>query len=199
MRRSSLVGVAVLIAVTLGATATGTAFGSEAEPRTRHVVLRDRGFESFIGNANVAGVVHTTVTGFGRGVETGTPAPCTHPTPLAVCIDVVVQFRHDTLRWHDDGLLIAWTGAPFPGLVHIDGPPFPNVGAINRFREVVTITGGTGRFAGVTGHLTSTVSESLIIESNTATGFVKKSVHTVDVGTITLRERANDSHDSDDD
>jgi hypothetical protein len=193
MRFSRSVGVVVVIAVALGIASTGIAFGSDSE--SRHIVVRERGFESFVGTANVGGEVRAAVMHFGHGVETSTPAPCTHPSPLAICIDVVVHFRRDTLRWHDDGLLVAWTGPPLPGLVHLPGPPFPNVGAVNHFVDMLTITGGTGRFAGATGSLTSEQSESRIVVSDAATGFVKKSVHGIEVGTIRLREHADDSDD----
>jgi hypothetical protein len=193
MRISRVVGVVAVMAVGVGLTSGQTAFGSESG--TRRIVVRERGFESFVGDANVAGVVHATVTRFGRGVEAATSAPCVNPNPIAICIDVVVHFPHDTLRWHDEGVLFAWTGPAFPGIVHIPGPPFPNVGAINRFAEVVTITGGTGRFAGATGHLTSRLSESLIVQSDPATGFVKKRVNTVDVGTITLPDVPDHEHE----
>jgi hypothetical protein len=191
MRFSRLVGFLVVVAVVFGIVSTGSAFGSDSE--SRHIVVSDHGFESFVGNANVAGVVRASVTGFGRGVETSTLAPCPHPSPLAICIDVVLHFRHDTLHWHDDGLLVAWTGPPFPGLVHLPDPPFPNVGAVNRFSDVLTITGGTGRFAGATGQLASKQSWSRIVESDPVTGFVKKRVQSVSVGSITLQERAGDS------
>src|SRR5438105_15913966 len=90
---SRVVGVVAVMAVGGGITSGQTAFGSADE--TRPIVVRERGVESFVGNANVAGVVHATVTRFGRGVETSAPAPCVNPNPIAICIDVVVHFRHD--------------------------------------------------------------------------------------------------------
>jgi hypothetical protein len=75
--------------------------------------------------------------------------------------DTLEFHNGDTLRWHDEGTL-----------VEMSGPPFPQVGHINRFCDVVTVTGGTGRFAGATGRLIATETSEIIV-SDPTTSFVK--------------------------
>jgi hypothetical protein len=73
------------------------------------------------------------------------------------------------------------------------GPPFPQVGHVNRFSDVLTVTGGSGRFAGATGHLTG-VTVTTIVVSDPATSFIKKTVSEVAVGTIIVRHPDHNDH-----
>ncbi|MDQ1386034.1 MAG: hypothetical protein QOG65_3413 [Actinomycetota bacterium] len=136
------------------------------------IVVRESGFESFIGNTNVSGLVHAVVRGFGAATDTATFGACVNPSST-VCADNALKFHNgDTLRWHDEGTL-----------VQMSGPPFPEVGHINRFSDVLTVTGGTGRFAGATGQLIATESSEIIV-SDPNTSFVKKLVSERAAGTI---------------
>ena len=98
-----------------------------------------------------------------------------------MCADDTLTFHNgDTLTWHDEGVL-----------VEMSGPPFPDVGHVNRFSDVLTITGGTGRFTGAAGQLSATESSRIII-SDPATSFVKKTVTEFASGVINIRRRGPD-------
>jgi hypothetical protein len=163
----------VVLAILAYLLAPSAAMASSASP-DKSIVVRESGFESFIGNTNVAGVVHALVRGFGAATDTATFGACIDPSST-VCADNTLKFHNgDTLRWHDEGTL-----------VQMSGPPFPEVGHINRFSDVLTITGGTGRFSGATGQLIATETSEIIV-SDPTTSFVKKNVSENAVGTITV-------------
>jgi hypothetical protein len=93
--------------------------------------------------------------------------------------DTLALHNGDSLRWHDEGILI-----------QTSGPPFPLVGHINRFSDVRTITRGTGRFTGATGVLSARES-SLITVSDATTSFVRKTVTESAAGTINIPSSGN--------
>jgi hypothetical protein len=175
----------VRFAVALGVLSTVVAMAGpvSARPSGRDVQaeVRESGFESFVGNTNVAGNVNVSMRAFGSATDIAAFGACNSPAST-VCADDTLTFHNgDTLKWHDEGIL-----------VQMSGPPFPEVGHINRFSDVLTITGGTGRFTGATGELRATES-SAIIASDPATSFVTKAVTESAVGTINIPSRRGET------
>jgi hypothetical protein len=155
------------------------AAGARPSGRDVQIVVRESGFESFVGNTNVAGNVNALVRAFGAATDLATFGRCSNPAST-VCADDTLAFHNgDSLRWHDEGILI-----------QMSGPPFPLVGHINRFSDVLTITGGTGRFTGATGVLSASES-SLITVSDATTSFVRKTVTESAAGTINIPSSRN--------
>jgi hypothetical protein len=172
--RARVVGLATTFAVLASVLGASTAASARPSGRDVRIVVRESGFESFVGNTNVAGAVRAKVRGFGAASDVAALVPCTAPAST-VCADDTLTFHNgDTLTWHDEGIL-----------VEMSGPPFPELGHINRFSDVLTITGGTGRFTGAAGQLNATETSRIII-SDSATSFVKKTVTELASGVINL-------------
>jgi hypothetical protein len=173
--RAGLVGILAITGTSV--LGIGAVSAADARERVIHVTTSDSGTEAFQGLAAVGGTNQTTVHGFHRvrrPAVTGTFGPCTDPT-AAACADDVWQFPDgETLTLHDEGHIVG-----------ISGPPQPQVGALLRWADVLTVTGGTGRFVGATGTITTT-GFSKVVDYDSAANSYTKQYGDVGVGTLTV-------------
>jgi len=63
--RLRVVGLPMGAFVVLACVLTGTGASARPSGRDVQIAVRESGFESFVGNTNVAGLVHAWVRGFG--------------------------------------------------------------------------------------------------------------------------------------
>ena len=190
----------MLLAVASCALLGGTAYAaapprSPSRPHTYRIVLKYSGdeYEDAQGNA--------------LNGTNGTKCPPSHDVPSvqAKCwtwkakhlghgtyTQADLKFEVGNITWtftftdsHGDTL----TGNGHGQGVMPDPTPPHEIGHVNRFPgETFTFTGGTGRFAGVTGVLTGT-GASKVVAVDPATGITHKHATDKSVGTLTFRSK----------